>query len=81
MLGEHAHAALPMSRVIALELEILGSHGAQAHRYEAMMAMIEHGKLQPQRLLGAEISLNEAPAALMAMDRFESHGITTITRF
>ena len=66
MLGEHAHPQIPMDKVIAHELEILGSHGMQAFRYEAMMDMIAAGKLAPQKLVGKTISLDEAPAALMA---------------
>jgi Zn-dependent alcohol dehydrogenases len=46
-----------------------------------MMAMIATGKLAPQRLIGRHIALDEAPEALMAMDRFEGTGITVITRF
>ena len=33
MLGEHARPQIPMAKVIAFELEILGSHGMQAYRY------------------------------------------------
>ena len=53
----------------------------QAFRYSAMMDMIETGKLQPQRLVGKRISLDEAPAALMQMDQFAGVGIGVITRF
>lgn len=81
MLGDHARPAIPMDKVIAHELEIYGSHGMQAFRYDAMMAMIATGKLAPQRLIGRHIALDEAPEALMAMDRFEGTGITVITRF
>ena len=70
-----------MDKIIAHELEILGSHGMQAFRYQAMMDMIRTGKLTPQKLVGKHISLDEAPAALMAMDRFEGLGISVITRF
>lgn len=80
MLGEHARAAVPMDRIIAHELEIKGSHGMQAHRYGAMMQMIERGVLQPDRLVGGTIALDEAPAALMAMDSFPGTGITVIDR-
>lgn len=78
MLGDHARAAVPMDRIVAHELEILGSHGAQAHRYDAMMAMIETGRLQPQKLLGSRITLDEAPDALMAMNSFPGRGITVV---
>jgi alcohol dehydrogenase len=81
MLGDHARPQIPMDRVIGWELEILGSHGMQAFRYQAMMSMIETGKLAPQRLVGKRISLDEAPAALMNMDRFEGLGISVITQF
>jgi alcohol dehydrogenase len=81
MLGDHARAPIPMDKVIAYELEILGSHGMQAFRYKALMDMLEQGKLAPQKLIGKRISLDEAPAALMAMDRFEGTGISVVTRF
>jgi len=57
MVADHAHAAVPMDKVIANELEILGSHGMQAHRYGAMLAMIESGALAPERLIGKTVSL------------------------
>lgn len=81
MLGDHARAPIPMDKVIAYELEILGSHGMQAFRYKALMDMLEQGKLAPQKLIGKRIALDEAPAALMAMDRFEGTGISVVTRF
>ncbi|MFN2138776.1 MAG: zinc-dependent alcohol dehydrogenase family protein [Candidatus Promineifilaceae bacterium] len=81
MTGEHRHPRLPMDRVIAHELQILGSHGMQAHAYPPMLAMIAAGKLQPQRLVERRITLEEAPAALAAMDSFPGKGITVIDRF
>jgi alcohol dehydrogenase len=81
MLGDHAKAAVPMSKVIAYELEIRGSHGMQAHRYGAMMDMIGAGRLKPQLLIGREMGLEDAPAALMAMGGFEGIGIGVVTRF
>jgi alcohol dehydrogenase len=81
MLGDHARASVPMAQIIAHELEVYGSHGMQAFRYSAMMNMILSGKLAPQKLIGKHLSLDEAPAALMAMDRFEGLGISVVTRF
>ena len=81
MLGEHTTPQVPMAKVIGKELEILGSHGMQAHRYGAMLDMIASGKLDPSRLVGDRISLEDAPAALMNMDRFQSIGATVITSF
>ena len=81
MLAEHRHAAIPMDRVIADELEILGSHGMQAHRYDAMLAMIASGQLRPELLVGQRISLDEAPAALADLSSFRGAGVTVIDRF
>ena len=60
---------------------MLGSHGMQAHRYGAMMAMVHSGKLRPERLIGERIGLEQSIAALMAMDRFELVGVSVVTRF
>ena len=81
MLGEHTTPQVPMAQVIAKELEILGSHGMQAHRYGAMLVMISSGKLDPARLVGDKINLAHAPEALMNMNTFQSVGATVITEF
>lgn len=77
-LGEHSTPSVPMAQVVAHELEIYGSHGIQAHRYDAMWDMIRHGKLDPKRLVGETISLDQAPEALADMDSFSNIGITII---
>ncbi|SFQ04651.1 zinc-dependent alcohol dehydrogenase family protein [Ralstonia sp. NFACC01] len=81
MLGDHTTPAVPMSKVIAHELEILGSHGMQAHRYGPMLDMIRAGKLQPGRMVRREISLSASIEALTNMNRFEGTGVTVITDF
>ncbi|UDM07279.1 zinc-dependent alcohol dehydrogenase family protein [Halomonas sp. NyZ770] len=81
MLADHSTPAVPMSKVIANELEILGSHGMQAHRYGAMLAMIQSGKLAPEKLIGRRITLEESVQALVNMDKFEGAGVTVVTKF
>ncbi|MBP1882951.1 zinc-dependent alcohol dehydrogenase family protein [Sinorhizobium mexicanum] len=81
MLAEHATPEIPMAQVIGHELEIYGSHGMQAWRYDAMLSMITAGKLNPKQLIGREISLEEAVPALVTMDRATDLGISVITRF
>ena len=63
------------------ELEVFGSHGMQAFRYTEMMAMIEQGKLEPGKLLGETITLDDSLEALVNMDQFTSTGVTVINRF
>jgi alcohol dehydrogenase len=81
MTGDHQHPKVPMDKVIAHELEIIGSHGMQAFRYVEMFKMIKSGKLKPELLVGKTIPLDEAPHALMNMDKFENTGVTVINRF
>ncbi len=61
------HPPVPMSRVIALELEVLGSHGMAAHAYPEMLALVAAGRLRPDLLVTRELTLAEAAAALPAM--------------
>lgn len=64
LLADHARTALPMDRIVAWELEVYGSHGMAAHEYPAMLARVAAGELDPARLLGRVVELDEAPAAL-----------------
>jgi alcohol dehydrogenase len=79
--AEQSTPAIPMSKVIAHELEILGSHGMQAHRYDVLFAMLEAGKLSPERLIGRAITLEQSIDALVKMDKFEVAGVTVVTEF
>lgn len=67
LLADAATPPIPMDRVVARELEILGSHGMAAHEYPAMLARVADGRLRPDRLVGRTITLEEAPGALVAM--------------
>ena len=81
MLAGDRHPPIPMDEVIAKELRILGSHGMQAHAYSEMLRMIQAGKLQPQRLVGQRITLDESVDALLRMDEFTGVGVTVVDRF
>jgi alcohol dehydrogenase len=79
--GDDYRPRLPMEILIGRELEIVGSHGMQAHRYQDMLEMISAGKLEPQRLIGTTVPLEEAPQELQGMTDFGAVGITVIDRF
>jgi len=78
MLGDHLTPQIPMAQVIANELEIYGSHGIQAHRYDAIWDMIKYEKLNPKLLVGKTVTLEEAIPELIDMNNFNSIGITII---
>jgi len=50
----------------------------QARRYPDMLKMIDERRLQPQKLIGKTVTLDESPAELMAMNSFQGSGITVI---
>jgi alcohol dehydrogenase len=79
--GKVSRPALPMDQVVAKELEILGSHGMQAHRYPAMLEMIRREDLMPERLIGRTIRLEEVVTALPSMERDSSAGVTVVNSF
>ena len=71
--------AVPMARVIADELELLGSHGMAAHHYPEMLALVAGGRLRPDLLVTRRIGLDEAGAALAAMgEPGQGPGVTVI---
>ncbi|MGO4690516.1 alcohol dehydrogenase catalytic domain-containing protein [Glaciibacter sp. 2TAF33] len=62
-----ADPRLPLGAVIAKELTVFGSHGMAAADYPELLAMVLDGRLRPQDLVSRRITLDEAPAALVAM--------------
>lgn len=81
MVADQRHPTIPMDKVIADELEILGSHGMQAHKYPALLSMIGAGKLFPEKLVRKTISIEESLDELVNMDSFSGTGITVINKF
>lgn len=71
---------IPMGTVIARELEVIGSHGMQAHRYPEMMEMILDGRLEPGRLVTRTIPLSAVTRALPEMGTIQRPGVTVIDR-
>jgi alcohol dehydrogenase len=66
-------------RTIGYELDIKGSHGLQAHAYPGLFDLISSGKLDPTQLVERTTSLDDAPAALEAMQEYMGCGVTVFT--
>ncbi|MEU8716674.1 zinc-dependent alcohol dehydrogenase family protein [Streptomyces sp. NPDC048663] len=69
---------VPLARALALELELLGSHGMAAHAYPGMLELVRAGTLRPDLLVTSTITLDAAPRALAAMDGAPGAGVTVI---
>jgi alcohol dehydrogenase len=81
MVGDERNVPVAMSRVISHELQLAGVHGMAVRHYPALLDAIAAGRLDPGRLLGATVALEEAGDELAAMSRFTRHGTTVITSF
>jgi alcohol dehydrogenase len=69
---------MPMARVIAWELDLLGSHGMAARDYPEMLALVASGSLKPESLITREVDLTEGAKALAQLDSQPFGGITVI---
>jgi alcohol dehydrogenase len=78
MLGSQSNPPIPMSTVIAGELEIYGSHGMQSIDYPRMLRLIASGALAPDRLVTDIVSLQRGAQLLIELDKYPNPGITVI---
>ena len=72
------HPRVPMARVIAWELDLLGSHGMAAADYPEMLALIERGALRPQDLIERASGSTRRRHCCPRFDRAAVAGITMV---
>jgi alcohol dehydrogenase len=72
------HPAVPMDRVIAWELDVLGSHGMASVDYPGMLRLVEAGTLRPQALVEHVVGLREGARLLPLVDTAAPVGVTVI---
>jgi alcohol dehydrogenase len=70
--------AMPMARVIAWEIDLLGSHGMAARDYPEMLALVASGVLNPSLLVKREVNLEVGAQALADLNNHQQGGITII---
>jgi alcohol dehydrogenase len=75
--GDEREARMPMGELISRELEIAGVHGMPVRDYPALLRLVASGTVEPERLIGRRIGIEDAGSALAAMDR-PAEGITVI---
>jgi alcohol dehydrogenase len=78
--GADAWPPVDMGRVLARELQLLGSHGMPAADYPELLSRVADGTLDPGRLLRDRIGLTEAGPRLVGLGRpgAGSGGMTVI---
>lgn len=80
-IGTATPPLIPMARVAAWELELVGSHGMGVADFVDVLELVAQGKLQPQALVEREVSLEEGAQAIMALEQGSPVGITMVTTF
>jgi alcohol dehydrogenase len=78
--GPDAAPSVDLGRVLALELQLLGSHGMPASDYPELLARVADGTLDPGRLLRERIGLAEGGRrlAVLGLPGAGAGGITVI---
>jgi len=80
MTGGAAYAEVAYDRIVAWELDVLGSHGMAAADYPSMLELVGGGQLDLGLLVTRTISLHDAIDFLVDPD-IGGPGITVIDRF
>lgn len=80
--GPHAEPSIKLlDMVYAKQLTLHGTRGIAASRFPALFSMIESGRLSLDGLITKLIGLEDAGAAIAAMDGEQPAGITVINSF
>ncbi len=79
--GTHTQVPIPMDLIVAHELEIKGSHGMQAHRYDEIFSLLDKKDIHLKSLIGDVVNLQGGIDKLMTMDSNPPSGITIIHQF
>ena len=81
MIGEAGETPVPWGPLIGQELEVVGSHGMQAHEYDAMLRAVDAGFVDPGSLVKRTVGLEEGVDILMGMDTYDLLGVAVINAF
>ncbi len=78
--AEQGYVRIPLDHIIESEIEIAGSVGNPHVDYPRLLGLVETGILQPARIVGQTLALQDASQVLDAMDAYETLGFSVITR-
>jgi alcohol dehydrogenase len=79
--AERGEIALPTDRMTMTDVTFHGSRGMPPSRGEELVELIESGDVDPSVLVSREVSLEELPERLAAMDDYDTRGVEVVTEF
>ncbi len=72
---------VPIDKIVLNEWSITGTLGNPHGDYLELLQLVNSGRLQPSKLIGAEVALSDVPAVFDRLEKFETEGFTIITDF
>lgn len=77
--AEEGFVSLPVDMIVAMELQLIGTIGMQPRRYNAMLNMVQSGKLRPGEMVTSVIPVDEVPGVIDAMGSYGTVGTTVVS--
>lgn len=78
---EEGEVSLPVDEIVFTEREFVGSFGMQPNRFDEIFQMMQTGKLEPSKIIGETIALEDVPDTLESMSEFDTIGFPVIDEF
>ncbi len=79
--NEKGDVALPIDRMVTMELQLIASLGMPASRYPSMLAMVAARKLRPGDMITETVGLAGASRVLEEMTGFQNVGMSIINEY
>ena len=79
--NEKGDVALPIDRMVTMELQLIASLGMPASRYPSMLAMVAAKKLRPGDMITETVGLAGASRVLEEMTGFQNVGMSIINEY
>jgi D-arabinose 1-dehydrogenase-like Zn-dependent alcohol dehydrogenase len=79
--AEAGYVSVPIDVIVYKELELLGSLGMAAHRFEQMLPLILSGRLSPAKLVNREVGLSDVGPIFESMTKGTNSGAYVVTNF
>src|SRR5438132_1952470 len=76
--AEKGEVAVPIDKMVLMELQMIGTLGMQSTRYPGMLQMVEAKKLNPKAMITGTVGLDGASKILEEMTNFQNVGVTII---
>jgi len=79
--AEKGEVALPIDRMVTMELQVIASLGMQASHYPSMLQMVEAKKVSPKAMVTGTCDLNGINKVFEEMNTFQNVGVTVCNQY